>query len=169
MGSVSLWPPIVEQVAEASFAAITSAHQLVSEITDIRQRWNTVINARPQATAWRIADLALRLPVFDAETVTRELGTSSANAVRALGPLIEAGVLTEFTGMRRNQMWQAREILPSMLSWPAQAAQFGVMAPQLAHPGPGRRRAEDASTPAAPAAGRRAGTAARDRGRSSAR
>ncbi|WP_429423946.1 hypothetical protein [Nocardia sp. GAS34] len=114
--------PIVERVAEASFAAIANARQLVSEITDIRQRWTAAIDARPQAAAWRIADLAVRLPVFDTETAARELEISPSNTLRALTPLTEAGVLTEFTGMRRNRMWQAREILDALDAFAARAS-----------------------------------------------
>ncbi|MFJ1459802.1 Fic family protein [Nocardia sp. N2S4-5] len=112
---------IVERMAEASFAALTNARELVAEITEIRQRWDTAIEVRPQATAWRIADLALRLPVFDTETVARELGITASNALRSLTPLVDAGVLTEFTGMRRNRMWQSREILAALDSFAARA------------------------------------------------
>jgi Fic family protein len=105
---------IVTRMAEASLRAIINARQLVSEITDIRQHWGTLVKARIDAGTWQIADLALRLPVFDAEAASRELGIFPANAVRALGPLVDAGILTEFTGMRRNRMWQAREILDAL-------------------------------------------------------
>ncbi|MBF6085437.1 Fic family protein [Nocardia cyriacigeorgica] len=113
--------PIVTAVAEASFAAITNARQLVSEISGTRQRWDSMIRARPQAMSWQVADLALRIPVFDTETLARELGTTASNALRALSPLIEAGILTEFTGMRRNRMWQAREILDALDAFAARA------------------------------------------------
>ncbi|WP_327095825.1 Fic family protein [Nocardia vinacea] len=113
--------PIVHQVASASFAAIINARQLVSEITEIRQRWSSAITARSQATAWQVADLAVRLPVFDAEAVARELAIPSSNALRAIEPLVQAGVVTEFTGMRKNRMWQAREILDALDAFAARA------------------------------------------------
>lgn len=105
---------IVQRVAEASFAAITNARQLVSHITEIRQQWDSTIKARPQALAWRVADLAMRLPVFDAYIASRELDIPVSNVIRALAPITEADVLTEFTGMRRNRMWQAHEILDAL-------------------------------------------------------
>ncbi len=113
--------PIVTQVAEASFRAITNARQLVSEITEIRHRWNDTVTARPQALAWRVADLALRLPVFDAERVAGELGVDPSNIMRVLTPLVKAGVLNEFTGKQRNRMWQAREILQALDAFAARA------------------------------------------------
>jgi Fic family protein len=113
--------PIVTAMAEASFAAITNARLLLREITEIRQDWETVIKARPQAAVWQVADLILRIPVFDAQTVARELDTAPSNAARAIAPLTEAGILTEFTGMRRNRMWQAREILGALDAFAARA------------------------------------------------
>ncbi|MQY29787.1 Fic family protein [Nocardia aurantia] len=113
--------PIVTRMAEATFAALTNARLLVSEVIEIRREWAAAVNARPQATAWRIADLALRLPVLDAETIARELDLPPSNAVRALDPLVDAGVLTEFTGKRRNRMWQAREILDALDAFAARA------------------------------------------------
>lgn len=113
--------PIVTAMAEASFSAIANARQLLSEIVEIRSEWAETIAARPQATAWQVADLALRIPVFDAVTIARELGTTPSNAARAIAPLAEAGILTEFTGKRRNRMWQAREILQALDDFAARA------------------------------------------------
>lgn len=106
--------PVVERFAEASFAAITNARHLVADITEIRDRWSEVVSARPQATCWRVADLAMRLPVFDIAALSRELHVSPSNALRALDPLVQAEVLSEFTGRKRNRMWQAREILSAL-------------------------------------------------------
>ena len=36
------------------------------------------------------------------------------NALRAITPLIEAGVITEFTGFARNRMWQSAKVLSAL-------------------------------------------------------
>jgi hypothetical protein len=36
-------------------------------------------------------------------------------------PLVEAGVLTEFTGFKRNRMWQSREVLSALDDFAARA------------------------------------------------
>ena len=43
------------------------------------------------------------------------------NAQRAIAPLVDAGVLTEFTGFRRNRMWQASEVLTALDDFAARA------------------------------------------------
>jgi len=112
---------IVEQVATAAFAAMTNGRQLVSDLKQIREAWDDKIPARRGSAAWRVADLLLGQPVIDAAVVTRELGLSAANALRPIAPLVAAGVLTEFTGFKRNRMWQSRDVLIALDDFAARA------------------------------------------------
>ncbi len=79
------------------------------------------MRARSDSAAWRVADLLVRQPVVDAAAVTRELGVPAQNVVRSLAPLLAAGVVTEFTGRRRNRMWQAGEVLDALDAFAARA------------------------------------------------
>lgn len=42
-------------------------------------------------------------------------------ALRPIAPLVGAGVLTEFTGFKRNRMWQSREVLSALDDFAARA------------------------------------------------
>ena len=42
------------------------------------------------------------------------MGVTANNAPRAIAPLVEAGVLREFTGFKRNRLWQATEVLTAL-------------------------------------------------------
>jgi Fic family protein len=112
---------IVEKLAEASFAAITNGRELVTELRAIRVGWDDKIKARRGATAWGLADVLLRQPVVDAATVATEIGVTPPNAQRTIAPLVEAGILTEFTGFKRNRMWQCREVLSALDDFAARA------------------------------------------------
>lgn len=112
---------IVERLALASFEATTNGRQLVRELRTIRRGWDQSVAARRDSGAWRVADLLLRQPVIDATTVASELGIEARNAQRAIAPLAEAGVLTEFTGFKRNRMWQSREVLTALDDFAARA------------------------------------------------
>ena len=105
---------IVAKLADASFAAIANGRQLVAELRATRASWNDKIKARKKATAWRLADLLVRQPIVDAASVAAELDLVPQNAQRTIAPLVAAGVLTEFTGFKRNRMWQATEILATL-------------------------------------------------------
>lgn len=112
---------IVERMAYASFAAVTNGRQLADELRGLRARWDDTLRVRRNSSAWRLADLLLRQPVVDAGTVAAELGVTSQNARRAITPLAEAGILTEFTGFTRNRMWQATDVLAALDAFAARA------------------------------------------------
>lgn len=102
--------PIVQQLADASFAAIANGERLVRDLRETRAEWNDAVTARRNSGAWRLADLLIRQPVIDSRTVARELGIRVENVRRAVDPLIAAGVLVEFTGFARNRMWEAKSV-----------------------------------------------------------
>jgi Fic family protein len=112
---------IVEKLAEASFAAIANGRQLVIDLQTIRESWTESITARRGAAAWRLADLLIRQPVVDAPTAAAELQMTSQNVLRAITPLVNAGVLSEFTGFTRNRMWQADQVLSALDDFAARA------------------------------------------------
>jgi len=112
---------IVEQVATAAFAAMTNGRRLVADLKRLREEWTDRIPARRDSAAWRLADLLLRQPVIDAAFVARELGITTANALRPIAPLVAAGVLTELSGSKRNRRWQSREVLSALDDFAARA------------------------------------------------
>jgi len=116
---------IVERLAEASFAAIANGRQLVLDLRAIRAGWTHVVAARRGAAAWRLADLLLRQPVVDAATAATELQMTTQNVLRAITPLVNMGVLSEFTGLTRNRMWQASQVLSALDDFAARAGRQG--------------------------------------------
>ena len=117
--------PIVETLANASFRAIDNGRRLVDELRGIRQGWSDTVGARRDSAAWKLADLLMRQPVVNAAAVVEKLGIRGANALRPINVLAGAGVLTEFTGFRRNRMWQSREVIAALDEFAARAGRRG--------------------------------------------
>jgi Fic family protein len=117
---------IVERMASASFAAIANGRRLVEDLRAIRAQWHDVVKARRDARVWALADLLLRQPIVDAATVAAQLGIAPQNAHRVIVPLTDAGVLTEFTGFRRNRMWQAGAVLAALDDFAARSGRRTV-------------------------------------------
>ena len=118
--------PIITQVAEASFSAITNSRLLVADITDTRARWAAAIATRPGSAAHRLADFALRQPVFDTDAAATALNMTPSNAMRVIDTLAAAGAINEFTGKKRNRMWQAREVLRALDDFAERAGRRSV-------------------------------------------
>jgi Fic family protein len=106
--------PIVEMLAEASLLAIVKGRHLVADLRSIREEWDARITARRDSAVYRVADLLIKHPVFNARLLQRELGISTGNARRYIDPLTDAGVVVEFTDRARNRAWRAPEVLSAL-------------------------------------------------------
>ena len=105
---------IVEAFAGAAFRAVANGRELVDDLHSIREGWKERVRSRQHAAAWRVADLLLRRPVVNAGLIATELDIASQNTYRSLRPLVDAGVLIEFTDQKRNQLWRAPEVLEAL-------------------------------------------------------
>jgi len=112
--------PIVTQFAQATFRALTNGRRLVDDLRGIRRRWSDIISARSDSAIWRLADLLIRRPVLNAQTVAQELAIDGRNVTRYIRPLIEVGVLVE-SQRRRNQLWRSPEVLAALDGFAARA------------------------------------------------
>lgn len=103
--------PIVERFADATFSALTNGRQLVADLHRVRADWAQRVKARRDAAAWKVAEIVVRHPVVNAPSLSRELGIPQTNVYRALQPLVDAGVLVEFTNNKRDRLWRAPDVL----------------------------------------------------------
>lgn len=117
--------PIIECFSRASSRAIDNGRLLVSDIRDIRRRWNDAIVGRSDSAVWRVADLLTRRPVVNAALLAAELGINSTNAHRYLTPLTEAGILIETTNRARNRIWRSPEVLAALDEFAERAGRRG--------------------------------------------
>lgn len=117
--------PIIECFSRASSRAIDNGRLLVTNLRDIRRRWNDAIVARSDSAVWKVADLLTRRPVVNAALLAAELGIDSTNAHRYLAPLTEAGILIETTNRTRNRIWRAPEVLAALDEFAERAGRRG--------------------------------------------
>jgi len=105
---------IVEQITRASFAAVANGRRLVGDLRTVRADWQEVVKARRATNTWRIADLLLAHPVVNASFISEQLSIPKSNIYRSIVPLIDAGVLVEFTDSRRSKVWRAPQVLRAL-------------------------------------------------------
>jgi Fic family protein len=112
---------IVGQMTEATFAALENGRHLIADLREIRDTWQHQVVARSNSAVWRVADLLLRRPVVNAQTVSKEAGIPVTNVYRAVDVLVDAGILVGFSDQRRNRVWRAPEILAALDAFAARA------------------------------------------------
>ena len=106
--------PILRCVAQAARTGVAVGERLVARLRQVRAEWDDRVSARADSAVWRIADLVLRQPVVTAKLVTAELDVSAPTAQAALARLVEAEVLVESTGWRRNRVYRSPEVLEAL-------------------------------------------------------
>jgi Fic family protein len=106
--------PIIDRFADATFAALANGRQLVGDLHRIRDEWAQRVKARRDAAAWKLTEIVVRFPVVNAPSLSRELGIPQTNVYRAIQPLVDAGVLVEFTNNKRDRLWRAPEVLEAL-------------------------------------------------------
>lgn len=107
--------PIIERFAFASRYASLEGRRLIDELDAV------LIDARARTTHLRADAAALRLipaliaqPVINARFTRQALDTNDMTAQRAIAALVDAGVLTERTGLRRNRVYQQENVLAAL-------------------------------------------------------
>jgi Fic family protein len=114
--------PIIAAFARAAGYAVVNGRQLVRDIASIEAEWEEkMLGLRSDATARRVAMLAIAHPVLNYETVTRELAIVPTTAFRALESLVDRGVLRPANSGRRNRIWLAEPVLNSLDDFAARA------------------------------------------------
>jgi Fic family protein len=113
--------PIVRSIAEASFAAVGNGRRLVSDLEEVRRRWEQSINARSDSAVHRLVDVLLRQPIIDSATAATALGVTTVNAQVAIDRLVVAGVLEQISAGKRNRIWEARDVVESLDAFAARA------------------------------------------------
>ena len=106
--------PLVERFTRAAFAALANGRTLADDLRAVREGWQTRITARRDSRTWGVVELLLRQPVINAAVVHRELGVGVTNVYRVLRPLLDSGVIVEFTNKKRDRLWRAPDVLHAL-------------------------------------------------------
>lgn len=118
--------PVVEAfTAAARYAAVTGGVLVADLRAELARSRELLRGLRRQATGHRLLPLLVGQPVIDAAYVRRALGVADPTAQRAVAQLVDAGVLVERTGARRNRVWHHPGILAVLDAYAAELRREG--------------------------------------------
>jgi Fic family protein len=103
--------PLVQLISEAIIASVKEAGQTIDALHRLRDVWSARRRFRKGSAAAQALDLLAAYPVITVRRMARLLGVTYAAANAGAAQLLEAGILTEHTGHRRNRVFVAREAL----------------------------------------------------------
>jgi Fic family protein len=107
--------PWVAYFAGAATRAALLAQRYVTAVEKLRaqsrERLKTYRSPRADAVAWLIIDLLPAHPIMTAAAAIAATGRDKSSVSRGLEDLCAAGVLRPATGSKRNQMFEAPDLL----------------------------------------------------------
>jgi Fic family protein len=103
--------PLIQLVSEAIIASVKEAGQTIEALRRLKGVWLARRRFRKGSAAEKALDLLAAYPVITVRRMARLLGLTYAAANTGAAQLLDAGVLSEHTGHRRNRVFVAREAL----------------------------------------------------------
>jgi Fic family protein len=105
------WHEIVGFFGDAVVATVEDLQAMRRALEALREAWAGRRRFRAGAASLRALDVVPSYPVLTVKRLAALLDVSIPTATAAVDQLVEAGVLTERTGYRRNRVFVAREVL----------------------------------------------------------
>jgi Fic family protein len=109
------WTPWIEFFLEAVAESAAYATRQVDELLTLRERWHARFHsARSSALLLKLVDSLFHEPAITIARVASVLDVTPATATANVSKLVEAGILVEATGRKRDRIFLARDILTFM-------------------------------------------------------
>lgn len=103
--------PLIAHLSEAIVDSVDAAESTISKLAELDHDWDARRRWRKGSAALRLRHMLASHPIMTAQTATRLLGVTPAQARNALRDLEKVGIVQEQTGYRRNRIFRAGEVL----------------------------------------------------------
>jgi Fic family protein len=114
----AMWIEWIEFFLQAIIEESSDARWRVEALYSLREEYRTELEGPRTGGILAAIDYAFKEPVFNTETLRTAIGLSVPGARAIIRQMINRGVVAEKTGMRRNQVFAAEQIL-AILEAPA--------------------------------------------------
>lgn len=105
------WPAIIGFMAKAVMATVDEAIATEAALKQLQEIWLEQTAFRARSAAALALNVLPEYPVITVARLSELLKVSVPAANSAVSRLVEAGILTEVTGHRRNRLFRARDVM----------------------------------------------------------
>jgi len=105
------YAPLVNLLSDALIASVREAEQSIEALGRLKPIWAARRKLRKNSAAEKAIELLAGYPVVTAKRLSQNLAVTYAAANNGISQLVEAGILSEHTGHRRNRIFIARDVL----------------------------------------------------------
>lgn len=105
------WAPFVAYLSDAISGTVEELFATRGALVRVADEWRQRRKYRAGSAALRTLDLLIDYPVITLKRLADKLVISRQQALAAINQLVEAGILVERTGYRRNRVFAADSVL----------------------------------------------------------
>jgi Fic family protein len=102
---------MIDFIASAIISSTEELQNTKGKLLALPDQWFKRGNFRKNSAAFNAIHLMLKMPIFTMENLRSELGCSHQAAALAVKQLIEAKIIRERTGNKRNRLFAAEEVI----------------------------------------------------------
>ena len=103
--------PIIAITARAATAAAVESRTSTRALNELPAEWRALAAVAEGSVADRLIETLLDEPVISGDQAATAAGVAPATAYAALDRLVDAGVIAEITGRKRDRVWAAGDVL----------------------------------------------------------
>lgn len=105
------WAPLVAYLSDAVTGTVEELFATRAALEQLADEWRGRRKYRAGSASLRALDLLVDYPVITLKRLADKLAVSRPQALAAINQLVEAGILVERTGYRRNRVFAAAAVL----------------------------------------------------------
>jgi Fic family protein len=113
--------PIVAEFAQAALRAVENGSWLRTELSQIKENWNSQDTGRTGSVASKLGTYLLRQPVVSIASIVTEFSVTAPVALQAVRKFEAIGALEQSNQNKRNRIWLAPQVLTAMEEFAARA------------------------------------------------
>lgn len=113
--------PIVRRFSEASLSAVANGRLLAADLHECYQAWAQQVRARKDAVIWKVLPFLMSHPAITSKVLQGKMGVSQPAADNAIAGLREAGIVEKASGVQRNIVWIANDVIAALDAFAARA------------------------------------------------
>ena len=105
------WAPLVGYLSDAVTGTVEELFATREALQKLAENWRGRRKFRAGSASTRALDLLVDYPVITLKRLAAKLDVSAPQALLAINQLVDAGILVERTGYRRNRVFAAEAVL----------------------------------------------------------
>lgn len=107
--------PLVLLFAQSVRVAATASRETIARLKAMPDNWRADLKPRAGSVAEVLIDAFYDDPVMSAHEIEGAMrGTTASQTYRVIDQLVEAGLLEEITGRKKNRVWAAAEVIAEL-------------------------------------------------------